>query len=162
MRAEYMSSSPSSFLNCRPGWPGLLWKRTIGALGVPLNFGGQVVQQTTAGWSSIALKQIGQRQRLGPLVFLEGFSRHAADHIAFLGKLLFPDLWPMKKFARIWDAIASCSSGGRAVTFSNAFSRIKSLVFSAISALGVDIGLSFPRCVRISLEGAACVPTCLQ
>src|ERR1035437_5602262 len=44
----------------------------------------------TAAWSGTASKQIVQRQRLAPLVFLKGFPCHSTDHIAFSGKAQFP------------------------------------------------------------------------
>src|SRR5579864_9278950 len=40
--------------------------------------------------SSTESKQIVQRQRLALLVFLEGFPRHAADHIALLDEAALP------------------------------------------------------------------------
>jgi hypothetical protein len=57
-------------------------------------------------------KQISQRQRLAPVVFLEGFSRHAANHIAFLGKAFFSRFFVGPR-RQNWGAIASCSSEGR-------------------------------------------------
>jgi hypothetical protein len=52
---------------------------------------------------------------------MESFERHAADHIPLFGKRRF-QASSSAKDARIWDAIASCSSGGNAPIFFNAFS----------------------------------------
>jgi len=49
--------------------------------------------KTTArigAWFATASKQIVQRQRLAPFVFLKGFPCHSTDHIVSLGKACLP------------------------------------------------------------------------
>jgi hypothetical protein len=71
--------------------------------------------------SAIGSKQIVERQGLSPFILCDRFPRQTPDHIAFLAKLRF-QASSSANDARIWDAIASCSSGGNALTLSSALS----------------------------------------
>jgi hypothetical protein len=48
-----------------------------------------------------ASKQIVQRPRLTPFVFLDGFERHASDHVAFLGKAPLPSFFVSQRFQNL-------------------------------------------------------------
>ena len=75
-----------------------------------------------------------------PARLLEGFARQAADHIALLDKAGFPGLLVSSE-ASICDAIASCSSAGKALTFSSVFSSNDDILI-----LPVEMGKQMQMC----------------
>jgi len=73
---------------CAPAGPGRdemrAWRPAVRRLA------GRKQAPENAGWSGTASEQIVQGLRLTPLVFRQGFSRHAADRVAFRGEALLP------------------------------------------------------------------------
>ena len=83
---------------------------------------GQRRAARTAVSPATGSKQIVQRERLAPCILFEGLPGQASDDLRFSAKRFF-QASSSAKAARIWDAIASCSSRGRELTFSKAFSK---------------------------------------
>src|ERR1022692_4348193 len=114
----------SEFLELQAGMRRIALEETIGALGVPLCVGGWIGKQSPEPPDGPGRPQSRSSQG--------GVSPLSSSAMASRAMRRITSRLPAKRFfqasssasdARIWDAIASCSSSGRATTFSKAFSN---------------------------------------